>query len=150
MERRSFIARSLAGRALLGSGLLSMKDAMAEWPAAMHEKDITKALTALLGGAGEVSADIKIKAPEVAENGAVVPVDVDASALGNVENITIIVEKNSTPIAASFNFAKGTTGFVATRVKMGKSSNIIAVVKAGGKVYKAHKEVKVTIGGCGG
>ncbi len=95
------------------------------------------------------SGQVKIKAPDIAENGAVVPVTVSSSIFG-VNKITLLTEKNGTPLTAIFNLAKNSEAYVSTRIKMGKTSNIIAVVKAGGKFYKAHKEVKVTIGGCGG
>ncbi|NIA01263.1 MAG: thiosulfate oxidation carrier protein SoxY, partial [Planctomycetia bacterium] len=84
-----------------------------------------------------------------AENGAVVPVSVTTSIDG-VESISILAEKNAAPMTASFVLGAGTEGFVSTRIKMGKTSSIIAVVKAGGKLYSTGKEVKVTIGGCGG
>ncbi len=152
MERRLFLKGSIAGGAItsaIGAGLLSVKDAMAEWPkATMKAKDLIGALGS--AGKGEASDKIKLKAPEIAENGAVVPIDVDATGLEGVTNITLLVESNPSPMAASFEIAEGTAGFAATRVKMGKSGNAIAVVVAGGKTYHAQKEVKVTIGGCGG
>jgi sulfur-oxidizing protein SoxY len=70
--------------------------------------------------------------------------------MNNVESISIISEKNPTPLVASFNMGAKTEGHISTRIKMGQSSNVIAVVKSGGKLYSARKEVKVTIGGCGG
>jgi sulfur-oxidizing protein SoxY len=94
------------------------------------------------------SKDIVITAPEIAENGAVVPVAV-ASKIPNTESISILSEKNPFPLAASFNIANGGEGYVSTRLKMGETSNVRAVVKADGKFYTATKEVKVTIGGCG-
>jgi sulfur-oxidizing protein SoxY len=95
------------------------------------------------------SSEIAIKAPEIAENGAVVPVEVN-SKIPNTESIAIVVEKNPSPLAASFDLSAGAEGFVSTRIKMGETSKVIAVVKADGKYYTAAKEVKVTIGGCGG
>mgnify|MGYP003572853436 FL=1 len=97
----------------------------------------------------EGSDKISIRAPDIAENGAVVPVSV-TSTLEDVESISIIAEKNATPLTASFSLGKGTLADVSTRIKMGKTSSVIAVVKAGGKLYSTGKEVKVTIGGCGG
>jgi sulfur-oxidizing protein SoxY len=95
------------------------------------------------------SGDISVKAPDIAENGAVVPVEITSSIAGT-ESITIFGEKNSLPLIAAFNFSNGAQGYVSTRIKMGTTSNVRAVVKAGGKLYSAAKEVKVTIGGCGG
>ncbi len=94
------------------------------------------------------SADIAITAPDIAENGAIVPVAV-TSKIPNTESISIIAEKNPFPLAASFNISGGGEGYVSTRIKMGTTSNVHAIVKAGGKFYTAVKEVKVTVGGCG-
>ena len=88
-------------------------------------------------------------APDIAENGAVVPVGA-VSKLPNTTDIMIIVEKNPSPLAAAFTIPAGTNADVQTRIKMGQSSNVIAVVKADGKLYSATKETKVTLGGCGG
>ena len=95
------------------------------------------------------SDQVKLKAPDIAENGAVVPVTVQTSIPG-ATSISLLVEKNGVPLAANFNLKGSAQGFVATRIKMQKTSAVIAVVKAGGKAYSARKEVKVTIGGCGG
>jgi len=93
--------------------------------------------------------DITITAPPIAENGAVVNVAV-SSTLKNAESISLLVEKNGSPLAASFNLSAQTEPFVKTRIKVAKTSSVIAVVKSGGKLYSAGREVKVTIGGCGG
>jgi len=152
MKRRLFLKGSVAGGAFtsaVGAGLLSVKDVLAEWPEArMKAKDLAGALGE--AGKGEASDKIKIKAPEIAENGAVVPIDIDATAIEGVTSITLVIESNPTPTAANFNFSEGAAAFAATRVKMGKTGNAIVVVKAGDKTYHAQKEVKVTIGGCGG
>jgi len=95
------------------------------------------------------SSDITLKAPDIAENGAVVPITITTS-LDDLESISIISAKNSSPLIASHQLGDGAKGYVSTRIKMGKSSDVIAVVKAGGKLYTSKKEVKVTIGGCGG
>lgn len=84
-----------------------------------------------------------------AENGAVVPVEV-SSGIAGTSSIAILAEKNAQPLVGSFNLSGGTLGFISTRIKMGSTSLVRAVVKAGGKSYTAAKEVKVTIGGCGG
>jgi Predicted secreted protein len=95
------------------------------------------------------SKDISIKAPDIAENGAVVPVEVTSSIAGTT-GIAIFAEKNATPLIASFTMSNGAEGYVSTRIKMGQTAMVRAVVTAGGKTYTAAKEVKVTIGGCGG
>ena len=97
----------------------------------------------------EGSDKISIRAPDIAENGAVVPISVTTD-IANAESISIVAEKNATPLSASFLLGPGAMGFVSTRIKMGKTSSVIAVVKADGKLYSTGKEVKVTIGGCGG
>ena len=102
-----------------------------------------------MGGTDTTAGDIAIKAPDIAENGAVVPVTV-STGISGVESISIFAEKNANPLTSSYILGSSTEAFVSTRVKMGKTSNVIAVVKAGGKLYSAEKEVKVTIGGCGG
>lgn len=95
------------------------------------------------------SADIAFKAPDIAENGAVVPVEVE-SKLANTRSITILVEKNPHVLSAEFAIPDGTEPYVATRVKVAESSNIHAVVKTDAGVFYTSKLVKVTLGGCGG
>ncbi len=109
-------------------------------------QDAMKALGAESPGASDA---IAIKAPEIAENGAVVPVAVE-SKLPNTESISLLIEKNPQPLAASFGIPAGTEASVSTRVKMGQSSDVYALVKADGKFYMAKKEIKITLGGCGG
>jgi len=102
-----------------------------------------------LGATGLIdSKDITITAPDIAENGAIVPVAI-TSRIPDTQSISIIAEKNPFPLAASFDISAGGEGYVSTRVKMGQTSNVRAVIKAGGKFYTAVKEVKVTVGGCG-
>jgi len=90
-----------------------------------------------------------MKIPDIAENGAVVPVTV-STELENVESISIVVDNNPTPLAASFDMSPSMLATVSVRIKMGQSSDVRAIVKADGKLYSTTKEVKVTIGGCGG
>ncbi|MDM8546431.1 thiosulfate oxidation carrier protein SoxY [Candidatus Venteria ishoeyi] len=152
MKRRTFITNALVGgAAAAGAALLPRAAFSADWPKdAFEAKSVSDALSKLLGSSDQTeSADITIKAPDIAENGAVVPVQVTAT-MPNVESISIIAEKNPVPLIASFQFGDNGAGFVSTRIKMGKTSNVIAVVKADGKLFSAKKEVKVTIGGCGG
>ncbi len=107
-------------------------------------------MKALGGGAPAQSKDIAfVSTPDIAENGAVVPIGV-ASALPKTEAIAILVEKNPNMLAALFEIPPGTDPAISTRVKMGQTSNVYALVKADGKYYVASKEIKVTLGGCGG
>jgi len=155
MQRRTFLKGTMASSAVAiaaGAGLLSPSSVLAAaWPqAAFEAKSVDDALNNLLGSANNTpSSDIKIKAPDIAENGAVVPVSVSSSIAG-VESIAIIASKNGTPLAANFRLGANAKADVSTRIKMGKTSDIIAIVKAGGKVHSTRKNVKVTIGGCGG
>lgn len=135
--------------AAISAGVLPAS-AFANWnKAAFDAKNMAEVLKAMGGSAAEKSDDIIITAPDIAENGAVVPIAV-ASKIANTQSISILVEKNPSSLAAEFEILPGTEANVGTRVKMGQSSNIHAVVKAGGKYYVATKEVKVTLGGCGG
>jgi sulfur-oxidizing protein SoxY len=135
--------------AAISAGVLPQA-AFASWNKnAFDAKSVNDVVKAMGGSAAEKSGDITITAPDIAENGAVVPVAV-SSKLANVESISILVEKNPNALAAQFDIPAGTEANVGTRVKMGQSSNVHAVVKAGGKYYVATKEVKVTLGGCGG
>ena len=154
MQRRSFLKGTLAGSAVavaVGAGLLSPRTVLAAWPkAAFEAKNVEDAMNKLFGSAENTpSGDIKIKAPDIAENGAVVPVSISTS-LGNVDSIAVIAEKNGTPLASNFKLGANAIPNVSTRIKMGKTSDVIAVIKANGKAYSARKNVKVTIGGCGG
>jgi len=87
--------------------------------------------------------------PDIAENGSVVPVEVTSSIAGTT-GIAIFAEKNGTPLVGSYTLSGGAQGYIATRIKVAQTSFIRAVVNAGGKSYTAAKEVKVTVGGCGG
>jgi sulfur-oxidizing protein SoxY len=153
-NRRILLKGTLAAGATgmaISAGLLTPKAVMAAWPkAAFESKDVDGALNAALGSASTSdSSDIKLKAPDIAENGAVVPITV-TSGISGTESISILVAKNGTPMTATFNLGASTEGYVSTRIKMGKTSDVIAVVKAGGKLFSTKKQVKVTIGGCGG
>lgn len=153
-KRRIFIKGTLAGgsvAAALAAGLLTPTQVFAAWPKnAFEAKSVGDASKGIVGtDLSEPSGDIEIKAPDIAENGAVVPVTV-STGLKGVESISLVVEGNGTPLAASFVLSAAAEPNVSTRIKMGKTSNVIALVKSGGKVYSARKEVKVTIGGCGG
>lgn len=154
-NRRSFLKSSAAVGALgvaVGAGLITPRAVMAAWPkAAFEATDVNAAVSGALGSdAMTESSDITLKAPEIAENGAVVPITVTSNISGT-ETISILIPNNPTPLTASFHLGKNTAGFVSTRVKMSKTSDVLVVVKAAdGKLYSSKKEVKVTIGGCGG
>ncbi len=153
LNRRAFLQNTMSSGAIAiaaGCGLLIPGSILAAWnKAAFESKDLSAAMAARGESAAVASDKIKIKAPKIAENGAVVPVTV-SSSIADVEAISIYAEKNPTPMSAFFKLGKNTEGYIQTRIKMGKTSNVVAVVTANGKHYKAHKEVKVTVGGCGG
>ena len=152
-NRRTFLKRSLAVGAVgmaISAGLLTPRAILAAWPkSAFEAKSVDDVLTALEASENAQSKDVKIKAPDIAENGAVVPVTVSTKMEG-VTSIAILAENNASPMTSVYDLGGSTMGFVSTRIKMGKTSNIIAIVKANGKIHMNKKEVKVTIGGCGG
>ena len=137
----------------MAAGLFKPGSAWAQqgWnKAAFDTKSLNDAVKALGGTTAAESKDITITSPDIAENGAVVPFTI-TSKLPKTEQLAILVEKNPNILAASFNIPEGTEPSVNTRVKMGQTSNVIALVKtADGKYQYASKEVKVTLGGCGG
>jgi len=154
MKRRVFLKGSMAASTMgvaIGAGLLTPQAVLAAWnEAAFTAKSEADAISAAMGSPTTAASDaIKIKAPDIAENGAVVPVSITSSIAG-VESIALLVEKNASPLAAVFKLSKGTRADVSTRVKMGKTGDVIVIVKAAGKLHSARKSVKVTIGGCGG
>ncbi len=156
MQRRFFLKSTLASSAVAmaaTSGLLVPGQvlALAEWnKAAFDAKDVQSAMKGAVGSdLTDASDKVNIKAPDIAENGAVVPVTI-STTLPDVKSITIISEKNGTPLIAKYNLGATAEPFISTRIKMGKTSNVIAVCESGGKLYSNRKEVKVTIGGCGG
>jgi len=153
MKRRTFLKGTVTTGVLsvaVGAGLLKPSQVLAAWPeSAFAQKTLADAISTIAGGAAADSGDIKIKAPDIAENGAVVPITVSTGMTG-VEKISVFVAENPQPLAASFDLTSSCEGFVSTRIKMGKTSDVVAVVQAGGKAFQAKKTVKVTIGGCGG
>ena len=153
-KRRSFMKSSAAAGAFgiaVSAGLITPRAVLAAWPkAAFEATEVNAAVQGSLGSSAMTdSSDITLKAPEIAENGAVVPITV-TSKIAGTESISILIPKNPTPLTATFKMGSGAEGFVSTRVKMSKTSDVLVVVKAGGKLYSTKKEVKVTIGGCGG
>jgi sulfur-oxidizing protein SoxY len=118
--------------------------------AAFDAKTMAEALKAMGAGAPAESKDVTITGPDIAENGAVVPIGA-STALPGAKRLLVLVEKNPNVLAAMFDLSDAVEANVSTRVKMGQSSNVYAVAVMGdGKVLYAHKEVKVTLGGCGG
>lgn len=154
LNRRVFLKGALASSVVAvaaGAGLLRPTRVLAaEWPKdAFAAKSVADVLKSLYGGGqAATSADVKIKAPIQAENGAVVPITVSTN-LPNVQAIGILVEKNATPLVAITELS-GAGGYFSARMKMAESSNVQVVVKADGKLYTAKQMVKVTVGGCGG
>ena len=139
---------------LLAAGWLKPDDALAQaqtWnKAAFDTHSLTDTMKALGGGDPAQSKDIVFfQTPEIAENGAVVPIGV-TSNIARTESIAILIEKNPNLLAAVFDIPAGTEASISTRVKMAQSSNVYALVKADGKYYVAAKDIKVTLGGCGG
>jgi len=137
---------ALAALAMLPRTLLA-----AAWPQeAFGSTTASQALKAALGTDVITPSDrIDLKVPEIAENGAVVPVSIKTS-LENVESISIVVKNNPRPMAASFEIPPGTLPKIASRIKMGETSDVMAVIKTSNGIYSTASQVKVTIGGCGG
>jgi sulfur-oxidizing protein SoxY len=151
---RRNVLKSAAGASAVAvavaAGLLKPTQALAAWnKAAFEAKSVGDALKGIGVSSPADSKDITIKAPDIAENGAVVPVEV-SSGIAGITSIAILAEKNGQPLVGTFGMSGGAEGFISTRIKMGQTSLVRAVVSAGGKTYTAAKEVKVTIGGCGG
>ncbi len=149
-QRRRFLAfTGGAGAMALTGTLASPRVDAADWNKAAFE---SKALTDTLKGLGASSAaesrDITITAPDIAENGAVVPIAI-TSKIPNTQSISIVAEKNPFPLAATFDVANGAEPYASVRIKLGQTSDVRAIVKADGKFFTASKEVKVTVGGCG-
>lgn len=154
-DRRSVLKTiAIGGAAAMTAGWVTLPAAMAadapNWPAdAFKQKSQDEALKALFGKTAEASDKVTLDTPEIAENGAVVPVSV-SSSLPNVTTIAIFVHENPFALAAMYKIPEGTTASVGNRLKMAKTTDVVAVVEAGGKLYSAKKQVKVTVGGCGG
>ena len=153
--KRRDILKTGGGMALVtllaAAGWLKPEEALAQ---ARHKafegKTMDEALKALGAGTPPTSKDIAfVSTPDIAENGAVVPIGI-ASAIPKTEAIAILIEKNANMLSAIFDIPAGTDPAISTRVKMAQTSNVYALVKADGKYYVASKEIKVTLGGCGG
>ena len=148
--RRTFLKLSAAALAV-SAGLLHASQALAAtWnKTGFESKTAADALKSLGVSGAQASKDIVITAPDIAENGAQVPVTV-TSKIPNTQSIAILADKNPFPLVSVFDLAGSAEGYVSTKIKLGQTSNVIAMVKADGKFFTATKEIKVTIGGCGG
>jgi sulfur-oxidizing protein SoxY len=148
-NRRTLLKSASALAVLVAAGLVTEREAFAaSGREGFDAKTMADALAAI-GAAPVDSKELLITSPDIAENGAVVPVGV-VSNIPNTDAIYIFVEKNPMPLTAIFKIMPDTLSQVQTRVKMGVSTNVIVVAKADGKFYSATKETKVTLGGCGG
>lgn len=169
MQRRNFVKGTIAASIAASTGLLSSQllaeDAAKAAPAAAEPEakataaaegtgspifdaeNLEDALKALGAEAAEASDKITLIAPDVAENGAVVPVSIE-STLEGATQFAFVAENNARPVAATFDLSPEMAGFIGIRMRMGKTGKVIALVTAGDKVYKAEKNVKVTAGGC--
>ena len=151
--RRNFLKNSLAASTwclTIASGLLAPLLARAGWPADKYARtDFNSAMSAILDTQKATASDkIAIKIPEVAENGAIVPITI-YSDLEDTESIYIVADKNPVPLIAQFNFAPEMAKQVTARIKLAETCNVIAIVRAGDQFYSARRAVKVTVGGCG-
>ena len=153
MKRRNFIKNSMlfAGALTTLPSVLFVKKSYAAWPKTSFDiKDLTDSVKSVYGHNNlEESSKVKLKAPSIAENGAIVPINV-STTLEDVDSIMIFVENNPQPLSSGYQLTKLAQPSIGTRLKMGKTSNVMAAVKSGDKVYTSTQEVKVTIGGCGG
>jgi len=152
--RRTFLQATMAASTIAvaaSAGLLSPRTALAAWPKnAFSAQSMADAIQAIAGSNNAAdSKDITVEAPDIAENGAVVSVTVK-SKVPNTEQISVLVPENANPLCASYITTDAIDGFVTGRIKMRKTSDVVAVVKADGKLLTAKKPVKVTLGGCGG
>ena len=151
-QRRDMLRFSAVMGLAVAAGLIKPEEARAaqEWnKAAFATRSVADTVKALGGTSASPSDQVVLTVPDIAENGAVVPWVV-ASKAPNTQMIAILIEKNPNTLAASFDIPEGTEPSVTTRVKMGQTSKVYALVKADNKYLVAEKEVKVTLGGCGG
>ncbi len=153
-SRRQLLTHSAKVAALLAAAGLAPTLVRAQGgafnTAAFDAKNVADAAKAFGGGTPTASSDVTLTAPDIAENGAVVPLGA-ATSLAGVKQLMILVEKNPSALAASFAVTDAVDANFQTRVKMGQSSNVYAVaITNDGKTLFAQKEVKVTLGGCGG
>ena len=140
-------------RVFLGLATLAVLKPLAALAAWNQEAFGAKTAQDALKGIGVTSStpskDVVIEAPEIAENGAVVPIEITSNVPGT-KSIAVVVDKNPFPLIGQFQFGEGAVPFVKLNIKMGETSEVRVIAQAGGKSYAAVKEIKVTIGGCGG
>ncbi|TVP92805.1 MAG: thiosulfate oxidation carrier protein SoxY [Thioalkalivibrio sp.] len=152
-KRRVFLKGSLAAGTVgvaVGAGLLAPSKLLAAWPSdAFQSLPFEDSLEAALGTTEMPEGEIEITAPEIAENGMVVPVTVE-TGMSDVSEMALFVVENGSPLTSKYILGAGAVPMFATRIKMGESSDVVATVKSNGTWYSATREVKVTIGGCGG
>ena len=146
LQKRILLKGAIAASALgavVGAGLLTPRMVVAAWPeAAFAAKNLSDSLKALAGSDQMTeSGDIKIKAPDIAENGAVVPITV-STTIPKIESIAVVAANNPFPLIANFRLGEGAEGYISTRAKMGTSGDVIAVVKADGKLHSTKKTCK--------
>lgn len=151
-HRRLFLKGSLSASVVgiaVSAGLFTAKQVYAALPeSALKAKTVAEAINAVFGSEQTTETDqITISSPAVAENGATVPVTVETT-LTNVQTIAILSSKNAAPLTQTTDFHPGVRGYLSTRIKVGQSGDLIAVIKADGKLFSASKPVKVTVGGC--
>jgi sulfur-oxidizing protein SoxY len=148
-RRRNFLAVAGGTGVLAAAGLIPTHASAATCNKPGFEAKAANDAIKNLGAANLIdSKDITITAPDIAENGAVVPVAI-TSRIPNTQSISIIAEKNQFPLTATFDMTSAVEPYASVRIKMGQTSNVRAIVKADGKFYTSAKEVKVTVGGCG-
>ena len=149
--RRNALRTILAACGAAAAGLAAPLRALAAWPqAAFDAKTPKEAIDALhRGEALEKSDAVRIVAPELAENGGIVPVTVVAN-VPDIESITILAEGNPRALTSTYKLGKRARGPISVRVKLAKTQNVTALVRAGGKTYSATQKVTVSVGGCGG
>ena len=130
--------------------LLRPLAALAAWhKEAFGAKSAPDALKSLGVGNATPSQDVVIEAPQIAENGAVVPIEISSNLRGTT-SILVLIDKNPFPLVGKFDFSEGALPFVKLNLKMGETSEVRVIAEAGGRHYVATREIKVTIGGCGG
>lgn len=153
---RRLVLKGAGVAALIGLGVIpfdvpqALAAANDKYPEeAFKQKNEADAIKALYGKTAEPSDKVKMDAPEIAENGAVVPISA-TTTLSDVTSISFLVSENPISLIATYRIPAGTLPSIANRIKMAKTSNVTVIVEAGGKLYGASKEIKVTVGGCGG
>ena len=155
LHRRTFLKGTLASALVAAAAAVGLfrprLTQAAEWPRdAYGAKSVDDALKNLYGTSSTTASPaVKVRAPLQAENGAVVPVSLSTD-LPDVQGMSVLVEKNAQPLAAHINLGEGAVPYFSVNIKMGSTSDVHFVVKAGGKLYSAKQNIKVTVGGCGG